>query len=226
MKGMIPALIIALAIIYAAHIYSRPDPTHLGDDVRQDMVQEVKPRDTGEKIANTRFSDNGNGTVKDNKTGLTWMRCSIGQSWQTACFGPPDYFSWEAAIQFATNFSYAGQHGWRVPSIEELDELVDCKDGRRDAFNEKSMGGICMGTTIRPVIDLQFFPQTIMDWYWSSTPYSYETLQLGRLISVSAQEEQIIELQNMFSGLLGKTKDFIGLPYLEMLLPCTNYLNV
>lgn len=175
MKGMIPALIIALAIIYAAHIYSRPDPTHLGDDVRQDMVQEVKPRDAGEKIANTRFSDNGNGTVKDNKTGLTWMRCSIGQSWQTACFGPPDYFSWEAAIQFATNFSYAGQHGWRVPSIEELDELVDCKDGRRDAFNEKSMGGICMGTTIRPVIDLQFFPQTIMDWYWSSTPYSYET---------------------------------------------------
>jgi hypothetical protein len=28
-----------------------------------------------------RFKDNGNGTLTDIKTGMTWMRCALGQHW-------------------------------------------------------------------------------------------------------------------------------------------------
>lgn len=34
------------------------------------------------------YIDNGDGTVTDTRTGLTWMRCALGQTWDgSTCVG-------------------------------------------------------------------------------------------------------------------------------------------
>lgn len=70
-----------------------------------------------------RFTDVGDGTVKDNLTGLTWLK-------NANCFGTQ---AWVAALTSAntlaspacnlTDGSAAGQ--WRLPSSNELASLVD-----------------------------------------------------------------------------------------------------
>lgn len=70
-----------------------------------------------------RFTDNGNGAVTDNLTGLVWLK-------NANCFGPQ---SWAAALGSANTLasgacglsdgSTAGQ--WRLPNIVELESLVD-----------------------------------------------------------------------------------------------------
>ena len=86
------------------------------------------PRDDGDLekgIAwpDPRFTDNGNGTVTDNLTGLVWLK-------NADCFGPK---SWEQALSDAYMLS-SGQCGlsdgsvagdWRLPNVRELQSLID-----------------------------------------------------------------------------------------------------
>ncbi|CAN5257048.1 hypothetical protein BH11PSE11_BH11PSE11_15710 [soil metagenome] len=70
------------------------------------------------------FVDNGNGTVTDTGTGLTWMRCAIGQTWNgSTCTGLAVTLQWGQAV--ALNPQYAGRTDWRLAGIEELRTLVD-----------------------------------------------------------------------------------------------------
>ena len=47
----------------------------------------------------SRFQDLGDGTVQDTKTGLTWMRCSLGQSWDgVSCTGAAIKMNWSRAL--------------------------------------------------------------------------------------------------------------------------------
>ncbi len=58
--------------------------------------------------------DLGNGTVKDNKTGLIWQRQAQASS------------SWDSANAACKNLSLGGlTSGWRVPTKLELETLVD-----------------------------------------------------------------------------------------------------
>lgn len=44
------------------------------------------------------FTDNGDGTVTDTKTGLIWMRCSMGQTWNNAtCREMTNIYTWNQA---------------------------------------------------------------------------------------------------------------------------------
>jgi hypothetical protein len=73
-----------------------------------------------------RFTDNNNGTIDDNLTGLTWLK-------KTDCFTTVDNQTWAAALTSAnslksgscglTDNSVAGD--WRVPNINELRSLID-----------------------------------------------------------------------------------------------------
>lgn len=68
-----------------------------------------------------RFIDNGNSTVTDNLTGLMWTKDAnlplAGKTWQLAL----DYVAAMNAGTYA-NFGYTD---WRLPSIRELQSLVD-----------------------------------------------------------------------------------------------------
>lgn len=70
-----------------------------------------------------------NGTAYDKETNLTWMRCSLGQSWDgKTCNGEAKEYTWRDAIKLKHNF--AGSTAWRLPTIDELESLVLCSEGR------------------------------------------------------------------------------------------------
>ena len=101
-----------------------------------------------------RFKDNGNGTLTDIKSGMTWMRCALGQNWNgTTCTGTPAGYNWQAAQDEAVKLDkegYGGFSDWRVPQIPELAMIVEtqCSD---------------------PRINLTLFPATPAAYFWSAT---------------------------------------------------------
>lgn len=98
------------------------------------------------------FVDNADGTVTHSILRLTWMRCSVGQTWQNGtCIGDASELSWQQALQFAHGYEYAGKSGWRVPNIKELASLTERQ-------------------CVRPAINEILFPNTPSDDFWTSTP--------------------------------------------------------
>lgn len=113
-------------------------------------------------------------TWTDSKTGLTWQRCSLGQTWNGYdCDGEPKKYTWDEAQQ-ASN---AVGKGWRVPAASELMSLVRCNTGFQLTSsvpdrkgNNKTMPAYCNEGASRPTIDTSIFPNTPDDRYWSSSP--------------------------------------------------------
>ena len=102
------------------------------------------------------FIDNGDGTVTHRKTGLMWMRCSLGQSWSgSSCEGSAVGYPWQSALQAARNLNtaggYAGRTDWRVPNIKELRSIVE-----QQAYS--------------PSINSSVFPGTpVSGYFWSAS---------------------------------------------------------
>lgn len=68
----------------------------------------------------TRFAVN-RAEVFDRKTGITWQRCSAGQTWRDEhCTGNALQYNFDAAQRVAHD-------GWRLPTTEELASLVNDK---------------------------------------------------------------------------------------------------
>ncbi len=67
---------------------------------------------------NPRFTDNGNGTVTDNRTGLTWVKAPHALPGHAA-------MNWSGAIDFCNALTYATQSDWRLPNERELRSLLD-----------------------------------------------------------------------------------------------------
>ena len=95
---------------------------------------------------------NNDGTVTDPTTGLTWMRCSMGQTWDgSTCTGTPSTYTFDQANALTTAF--AGKSDWRMPNIRELQTIVN-----RSVYN--------------PAIDSAAFPNTPDSDFWSGSPYA------------------------------------------------------
>lgn len=63
------------------------------------------------------------GEWHDHTTGLVWMRCSLGQTWEKgACVGVADKFTWSDAVNQQGVLSDG--HYWELPTIEELRTLI------------------------------------------------------------------------------------------------------
>jgi hypothetical protein len=99
------------------------------------------------------FTDNSNGTVTDNETGLIWQKCSAGQNNNATCSGSATNYTWNNALGYCNNLSLAGQTDWRLPNIKELASLTD-------------------PSRCNPAINTDLFPNTIADNYVSSTTYA------------------------------------------------------
>lgn len=85
------------------------------------------------------FKDNGNGTVTDLATGLTWQQQ-----------GDNTKRSWAVAGTYCRSLSLGGKSDWRLPDIKELQSIVD---NRLQA----------------PAVDGIAFPGTNPSYYWSAT---------------------------------------------------------
>ena len=114
--------------------------------------------DTGQRPMSTpveRFDINDDGTLTDFVSGLTWMRCALGQAWNgSTCVGEAESFSWDDAQRRARGMNsaggYAARRDWRVPKLPELAGIVE-----RQCDN--------------PRINLQLFPNTPEAIFWSSS---------------------------------------------------------
>jgi len=94
----------------------------------------VTPPSTG-----SHFTDNGNGTITDNHTGLVWQKIQ-----------PSSGMTWEAALSYTRNLSLGGKSDWRLPNVRELQSL-----------NEVTLS--------KPSFDRNYFTNVLAGSYWSST---------------------------------------------------------
>lgn len=69
------------------------------------------------------FKDNGDGTVTDKATGLTWMKVDSGKL--KAGKNKDGKLNWQEALAWAEGLEYGGHSDWRLPSIKELQSIVD-----------------------------------------------------------------------------------------------------
>ena len=67
----------------------------------------------GQELNYGNFTDNGNGTVTDNNTGLMWQQGEWKQK------------TWEDAISYCEDFSLSRHTDWRLPNIKELVSITD-----------------------------------------------------------------------------------------------------
>jgi Ni/Co efflux regulator RcnB len=106
-----------------------------------------------------RFKDTGQGTIKDQLTGLIWLKnanCGGAMNWQ-------DALNFVAGINDGSNdcgdTSKRGTHrtDWRLPNVRELQSLVDY-----GTYNPALPGNVG-----NPFTDFQAY-----NFYWSSTSYA------------------------------------------------------
>jgi len=115
-----------------------------------------------------RYTDNGDGTVTDNRSGLVWLK-------NANCFGRQ---RWKKAMQSAANLA-SGQCGlrdgstrgmWRLPGDELLamidTEYVDVKNGSKPALSNAAGTG--------PWKEGDAFSGVQANRYWSSTSHALE----------------------------------------------------
>jgi hypothetical protein len=94
------------------------------------------------------YTDNGNGTIMDNVTGLMWQKQDDGI-----------LRAWDAAVAYCSGSTLGGFSGWRLPTVFELVTIVDF--GRYG-----------------PSINSTYFPSTSpsgSSGYWSSNDYATDT---------------------------------------------------
>ena len=96
-------------------------------------------------VVQTRFTDNGNGTITDNMTNLIWEKTPFA-----------DTLSWEQSLIYANTLTLTGKTDWRLPNIKELQSIND-------------------ETLINPSLNTNYFNITSAKKYWSSTTLPNQT---------------------------------------------------
>ena len=97
------------------------------------------------------YTDNGDGTILDQKTNLVWQKCSQGQDEKT-CEGEATQTNWMQANVYCGQLVLAGKK-WRLPKREEILGLLD------------------VSIKADSKIDPTAFPNTSAYRFWSSTVY-------------------------------------------------------
>lgn len=83
---------------------------------------------SGGAVPTRAYSDLGDGTIRDERTGLVWQKCSMGQNWSASApnctngTATTQNFSYSLAI--CRNLNLAGRR-WRLPNVHELRSLLD-----------------------------------------------------------------------------------------------------
>ncbi len=96
------------------------------------------------------FTDNGNGTVTDNVTGLMWQKTDNGES------------TWDSALANAASVATGGYKDWRLPTPAELFSL----------FNHQNSNP-ALNTTYFPNNSAG-----VAEYWWTSDPYGSSTANI------------------------------------------------
>ena len=120
------------------------------------------------------YTDNGNGTITDNTTGLMWEKKSSDGSLHDMS----QTYTWESAFAFIAQLNagsgFAGHTDWRLPNAKELQSIVNFENftpAVSPAFNTGCMAACtvltcsCTAWTLEPGANTPF-------GYWSSTTVS------------------------------------------------------
>ena len=110
------------------------------------------------------FSDNDDGTITDNNTGLLWQKDDDDVQ-----------KNWETAITYCTDLTLGGYSGWRLPNVQELQSIVD--------YGINYSGNI-------PVVNGTYFPNTKSALYWSSTVGAFNTERSWHVSFTSGQVDR------------------------------------
>ena len=103
-----------------------------------------------------RFTDNGNGTICDNLTGLMWEQAPSGTA-----------LTWANALAYANGLSLGGHSDWRLPNVNELESLINAGQADPGAWLNSQGLGVQVG------------------FYWSSTTYAPNTTNAWYVYMVS-----------------------------------------
>ncbi len=134
-------------------------------DTGQTISYSIAFGDDGDYTINPMsYTDNYDGTISNNITGLTWQKCSIGQSGTACAGGAAATWNWyEANGTYdatyntdTTDVCGALGDGWRLPARMELQSLAGY--------------GV-----VTPSITGAYFPNTKTGAYWASTTYAANT---------------------------------------------------
>ncbi len=131
----------------------------------------------GARFTCPRFIDNGDGTVADTVTGLTWLKKAdcINQSWSGALTTINGLASGQCGL---TDNSAAGQ--WRMPNRSEMLSLSDRAPTYPQANYFNGIPGPDGTTVTIPVVFNNFI---VSNYYWTSTTYAADTTQAWTIYS-------------------------------------------
>lgn len=129
------------------------------------------------------YTDNGDGTVLDNVSGLTWQKCSVGQSGSDCAASIAAAYNWYQAagiyhvasnpdtINICGGLALAGS-GWRLPTFYELSTILDY--------------GV-----LTTSIDTAVFPGTLSENYWTSTGHVTNTADAWVIAFADGNSSQV-----------------------------------
>ena len=124
------------------------------------------------------FVDNGDGTISDLATGLTWMHDDSGTG-----------MDWESALNYCENSSLAGYTDWYLPNAKELQSIVDYSRSP-DYTNSAAIDPLFNVSTITNEAGQLDYPM-----FWSSTTHA-STRSAGSAAYVAFGRA----MGNMFGG--------------------------
>jgi len=120
-------------------------------------------QDATYQINTPSYTDNNDGTVTDNVTGLMWQQ-DMGEK-----------MTYEEAQKAAENCTLGGYNDWRVPTIKELYSLI-LFTGSSSGENAGEKQYIDTNYFMQPIGDIQKGEREIDAQTWSSTIYTGKTM--------------------------------------------------
>ncbi len=108
----------------------------------------------GDSYGENQFTDNGDDTITDQATGLTWTKNDSEEG-----------MLWENALTYCEDLGLAGNNDWRLPNAKELQGIIDYARSP-DTTNSPAIDPIFNSTSITNENG-----DTDYSFYWSSTTH-------------------------------------------------------
>lgn len=124
--------------------------------------------------ANSALKDRGNGLIYDSTLNITWVRDA--NLPKTSGYDSDGILSYQEAIDWVSNLSFAGYTDWRLPSaVNQFSSALctgnGCSESELGNLFYVSLGGISGD----PIPASPLFSNVVNDVYWSITepPFTY-----------------------------------------------------